>query len=414
MNRYLKFLTSALLLLISAAPVFGEVFPGNPGFDPYGGYLALKGTATGRFHLEKLDGRHLLITPEGHGFLAQGVTHTRGLARPAESRYDFLKQSLAGDWDKANADLLKNFRQWGYNSLGYDSHETTCKLLPHFASSYPSGKVSSWMGKAVEFPDVFGEPWKQDARKVLERTAKTFDPASPNLIGIYWTDMPAWDLQRAKGQHGNTWVDAIRALPEEAPGRQRYQQFLKENGAEVTDEAFLVLIAREIYSHIGPITRKLFPNTLVFGERYAGIALPWQVIEEALPYIDVVSVQPNASLYPAEKFEQLYEATGKPVMICDHQSSFNTSEHSNVMWNTLPDPASVGKAHATYMDEGFATPFLIGYHRCQYIDRYKGAQKILKQGMIQVDGIPYEELAKSVQENTWRVHQSFLSGTEKP
>ncbi len=163
MNRYLKFLTSALLLLISAAPVFGEVFPGNPGFDPYGGYLALKGTATGRFHLEKLDGRHLLITPEGHGFLAQGVTHTRGLARPAESRYDFLKQSLAGDWDKANADLLKNFRQWGYNSLGYDSHETTCKLLPHFASSHPSGKVSSWMGKAVEFPDVFGEPWKQDA-----------------------------------------------------------------------------------------------------------------------------------------------------------------------------------------------------------------------------------------------------------
>jgi hypothetical protein len=322
--------------------------------------------------------------------------------------YDFLKQSLEGDWDQANADLLSNFRSWGYNSLGYDSHETTRKLLPHFAASQPSGKVSSWMGGAVEFPDVFGEPWKAEARKVLERRAKTFDPASPNLIGLYWTDMPSWDLNRAKSQLGRTWVDEIRALPDGAPGQLRYQQFLQENGAEATDEAFLVLIARQIYSHIGPITRELFPDTLVFGERYAGVALPWEVIQEALPYVDVISVQPNASLYPAETFEQLYNATGKPVMICDHQSSFNTSEHTNVMWNTLPDMDSVGRAHATYLDEGFATSFLLGYHRCQYIDRYKGGREILKQGLIQVDGVPYEALVESVQANTWRVHQRFL------
>ena len=111
MNGDLKLFFPLLLLLISAAPVLKKVFPGKQGCDRYGGYLARKGTATGRFHLEKIDGRHFLITPEGHGFLAQGVTHTRGLARPADSRYDFLKQSLGGDWDKANAGLLKNFRQ---------------------------------------------------------------------------------------------------------------------------------------------------------------------------------------------------------------------------------------------------------------------------------------------------------------
>ena len=48
-------------------------------------------------------------------------------------------------------------------------------------------------------------------------------------------------------------------------------------------------------------------------------------------------------------------------MICDHQSSFKTPEHANVMWKTLPDVASVAKGHASYLDEGFSTPFLIGY-----------------------------------------------------
>ncbi|MEM0969592.1 MAG: hypothetical protein AAGJ31_09600, partial [Verrucomicrobiota bacterium] len=62
----------AVLALTFAASggLAAEVFPGKEGFDRYGGYLAVKGEATGRFHLEKIDGRHFLITPDGHGFLS--------------------------------------------------------------------------------------------------------------------------------------------------------------------------------------------------------------------------------------------------------------------------------------------------------------------------------------------------------
>ncbi|MEM0968852.1 MAG: hypothetical protein AAGJ31_05850, partial [Verrucomicrobiota bacterium] len=146
-----------------------------------------------------------------------------------------------------------------------------------------------------------------------------------------------------------------------------------------------------------------------FGERYAGRALPMEVIEEALPWIDVVSVQPGEVEFPKDNFDRLYQTAGKPIIICDHQSSFNTSEHTNVMWNTLPDVASVGHAHATYLNEGFATPYLIGYHRCQYIDRYKKAQNILKQGLLQVDGTPYQALVKTVADNNWATHRRFLA-----
>ena len=60
------------------------------------------------------------------------------------------------------------------------------------------------------------------------------------------------------------------------------------------------------------------------------------------------------------------------------------------------------------MEGAFATSFLIGYHRCQYNDRYKGGQKILKQGLLQVDGKPYQELVDSIEKNNWKVHQRFL------
>lgn len=55
--------------------VAAEVFPANQGFDQYGGYLAVKEEATGRFRLDNINGRYFLITPDGHGFVSLGVTH---------------------------------------------------------------------------------------------------------------------------------------------------------------------------------------------------------------------------------------------------------------------------------------------------------------------------------------------------
>lgn len=144
---------------------------------------------------------------------------------------------------------------------------------------------------------------------------------------------------------------------------------------------------------------------MIFGERYAGAALPWEVIQEALPWIDVVSVQPNPATFPADSFDRLYKETGKPIMICDHSVSFNTPEHSNVMWNTLPDIDAVGKSYQRYLQEGFSTPYLIGYSRCQYINRFKGSRKILKQGLLKADGTPYPELVKWVTKVNWGLHE---------
>lgn len=401
-RQVILFFTACLM----AGSLQAEVFPGKKGFDPYGGYLNIKGTATGRFHLEQINGRHFLITPDGHGFVSIGVTHTGGLAHPEQSSCDYFHEKCDRDWDKATDDIVTHFRAWGYNSLGYGGHETTRKRLPHFASGDPSGKVSSWMRKKIEFPDVFGESWKEEARNTLKKMARKC-PETPNLIGVYWSDMPAWEFSMARWAAGTTWVETIRDLPADAPGKKRYEQFLRENGGQASDEDFLVVIAREVYSTLGPLTRELWPNTLVFGERYAGRALPWRVIQEALPYIDVVSVQPKGTKFSDVPFDRLYKETGKPVMICDHNISFSTPEHPQPMWDTMPDMASVGRVYAAYLNDGFSTPFLIGYNKCQYIDRFKGGANVLKQGLLKDDGTPYAAYVDLVGQANWGIHERF-------
>ncbi len=48
-------------------------------FDSFGGNMAIQGEATGFFHLEEIDGRHFLVTPEGNGYRALGLNHFHNL-----------------------------------------------------------------------------------------------------------------------------------------------------------------------------------------------------------------------------------------------------------------------------------------------------------------------------------------------
>ena len=69
------------------------------------------------------------------------------------------------------------------------------------------------------------------------------------------------------------------------------------------------------------------------------------------------------------------------------------------MWQQLPNQEEVGMAHREYLDTALAKPYILGYHRCQYIDRFKARKGVLKQGLLKVDGTPYKTLVRTVTEN---------------
>jgi hypothetical protein len=106
----------------------------------------------------------------------------------------------------------------------------------------------------------------------------------------------------------------------------------------------------------------------------------------------------------------LHKKTGKPILLCDHQASFAVPDYPKTMWQQLESQEAVGKAYAKYLEDAFKKPYIIGYHRCQYIDRFAKHPGVLKQGMLREDGTPYKTLAQYTTEANRAAVRSFAEG----
>jgi hypothetical protein len=281
--------------------------------------------------------------------------------------------------------------------------------MPAMRDSYPAF-ISYWMGKPV-FPDVFDPAYQKEVEKHLESICAPVRH-NANLIGDYWTDTPRWDLSCARSQWGTDWVSTIRLLPPSAPGKCRYVAYLFEACKDFTemqvytkstmptyegvlqsdfsglnlnhpvvmrhDRGFLRLIARQYYLIAFEATRKEDPDHLLFGDRYLLGDLPCEVLEEALPFVDVISVQPYEILFDRVFFDDLRAKTGKSILICDHAINFPADTHSETVWPQCPNEKEAARAYTAYLWALFECPFIIGSHRCQYIDRAVPGGSLLK------------------------------------
>jgi hypothetical protein len=453
-------LRPALLLLITLCAGSVSV---RAELDPYGGWMDIKGKATGSFHIETIGGRPLLITPDGHGFVALGVNHFSAIKDHGEGEPDLFTTKYGGDWSRFAAEVLRQLDDWGLNTVD-DSVKPLSEARPYLAAQ-TFARTAKYFGKpgetnACEFPDVF-DPAVQ-AR--MEREAEQFcreHRDNKNLIAYYWTDTPTWDLHKTRTFRRTDWVSEIRALPAGSPGRKHYAAFLREryegdiarlNRAyeldaasfdaieaadlrqldltryeiERDDQDFLGLIASTYYGILGPAMRRHDPNHLVFGEKYLLGDLPPQVLAAAAPHLDAIAIQPGdgylpiytpGDVFPAAEIESLHRATGKPIFICDHQISFGTPRYPKSIWpyHQRADEADAAAATERFLREAFARPYILGYMRCQYIDRFSARRGASKLGLLRDDGSPYTELVDATRRANAAakelVRKSALRGT---
>lgn len=402
--------------------------------DPYGGWVDIKGKVTGSFHIETLQGRDILITPEGHGFVALGINHLGALKSPGANEADIFQSRYGGDWQRAAADIKRQFQRWGFNvGAGLDLPYLAAYSLVRTAKYYskPDGK------NPYEFPDVFNPTVKARLEKDVAVYCKRHRN-NPMLIAYYWTDTPTWDIHKTRIFRDTDWVSEIRTLSSQAPGKQRYLRFLRERyqnrierfnrayalrvpsfdalgdarfeqldlaryDIEKDDQAFLGLIAETYYGIVGPATRQHDPKHMVFGEKYLLGDLPPQVVSAAAPYLDAIAVQPGdgyipiytpGDIFPAQEIEDLHRLVRKPIFICDHQISFATERYPEAIWPFHQRDSEADAAAATeqFLLDAFAQPYILGYMRCQYIDRFTERRNAIKLGLLRDDGSPYEKL----------------------
>jgi hypothetical protein len=339
--------------------------------DLYGGDDSISREATGFFRLEEVDGRHFFITPEGHGFRALGLNH-----------FHMIKSR---DYEQA----IQNLRAWGFNSGGYQAPAWQWNRVPH-TRGIVLVPVSNWMtaGKFA-FRDVFEPEFlnqlEQNIRGVVEPSKD-----NPFLVGYFWTDIPLWSAKRqsrtAVGDifWGQDWISFYKALPENAAGKKVWEDWRREN-PDAAENAFLAVIARQLYNHAHAVTRKYDANHLIMGDRYFEPDMPEQVIREALPFIDVLAIQPTAKKFDPEYFTRLSARYGKPVYIADHVTSFRTEEHPNTMSQVCTDPESYVDYYTQYVTSALSHPAVVGYNKCQYQDQLLSPD-FLKQGLLKLDG----------------------------
>jgi lysophospholipase L1-like esterase len=345
-------------------------------------------TAATPWTLGERNGRMCLLTPEGKPLLMLGISHVGGAfaKAPAEDRA-VLKEKIE-----------RELRGWHFNTV------PSPEFWDRFPFIVPLDRLVG--DQEARFEDVFDPAFKARLRKKIAAACEK-TKNNPNCIGYWWTDIPPWTLGGPKKKFGKNWVDFIRDLPDTAPGKKRYAEFLAAPGPH-DDVAFLRLIARELYTDSAKLFRELDPQRLIFGERYNTFNVPNEILEEAAKVVDVISVQPYESQFNEAKYDAWHKLTGKPMVISDWNLSFPTPDHAVTMWPQFPTQAAAAEAYETYLRAAFAKPYILGYFKCQYVDQVLPTG-MLKQGLHWQDGRTYEEFAGLLT----GIHQRLIEQLEK-
>lgn len=434
--------TSHPLLPLFALCMFANLVVGQD-TDSFGGFLNLKGAPGKYFHLEQIDGRTMLVTPDGHGFFSLGINHIGDIQgkRPDSVIDDHFDGKLTSYID----DAIKNLRRWNYNTVGYHNPHPIRAKMVSMADCYLINCANYHPDNVFQYPDVFDPAFHKHVR---DRIANMVNGSKGNnkIIGYYWSDTPQWDIKRARWKRGTDWVSTIRRRPGDTAGKQRYVEFLKSrydsDGEQVKarynldsadwnqiakapfdqvdlsrpeileeDYAFLGLIAAEFYRVMGEATKAGDPERLIFGERYLVGDHPQVVLDEAVKWIDVLSYQPGGQRFNGSQLDALWERYNKPIMLCDHSVSFRTSEYPNTMWNQVANGQEAGRLISAYKLEAIRKPYVIGYHRCQYISRLVApGSPQLKQGVLQTNAVPYPQFAAELAAGNAKLLDFFSQG----
>ncbi|MEO0963980.1 MAG: beta-agarase [Planctomycetota bacterium] len=343
--------------------------------------------------LEEIDGRTWLIDPTGRPFFAHGVTHV-GQGGHTEDVHDIAQ---------ACKDL-------GFNAYGYGCPPELRSDMPYVDGRNGIVPMSIYRtsNNSFRYVDVF-DPAEQARMTGIIRQMCQSNQGNPNLIGYYWTDLGAWNLENPTGTN---WVEFIRSLPEDAPGQQAYRDFLETwqgDDDEARDRAFLRLIAREYFRTLGEANREYDPDRLIFGDRFTfQMAVP-EVLEEIVPYVDAIAIQPQFNPgFPERQYDRIHELTGKPIVICDFAIRFQEEGKNIRGWRPQETDRLAGQRYAEYVREAFAKPYIIGMFWCNPINSGgefgNGGikQGLYGKGLVPRPGLHEEirELNRYLEENT--------------
>lgn len=412
---------------------YGSLEP--PATDPYGG---IPGTwekyglkKTGFFHLAKVNGADVFVTPDGNAFFQLGVCGLSPLdeyttVKGRESIYEWLPSAndpvfktawrpndpgvfsfhLANHIRKtgqpyepyAYASMwIDRLRKWGFNSGGawaYTGANEVATRAIH-DKRYPYVKFVS-LGKIPQTGikgvwDVFAPGIEQTIDEAMGKQMAE-DRDNPLIIGWFISNEPLIEdvpkiIPTLKASESPSKQRLIERL------REKYGTVAKANAAWGTSaasfeemgeqplaittrqaaddmQAFFAEFLERRYSLVNNAFRKHNPNHLLMGDRWMpGTANNELLVRTAGKYLDVVSV--NYYTYGIDRnlMDRIHAWSGnKPMLLSEY--FFSSPQESGLHGGrVLETQALRGQAYRHYVEQAAALGYVVGVQWFQQIDQ---------------------------------------------
>lgn len=386
-------------------------------FSKWGGWKKRRlNQGTGFFSVHKEDNRWWFVDPEGYLFWSSGIDSVRvdtsANVHLLEDTLEFLpekegeyseifadrngrlhvnylaanyirtfgKEDWMEKWATIALDELKrlrfntvgNWSEWGYASK----------------SGFPYVRPMSFSADLTQnvyrdFPDVYHPDFEKDANAYAQTLAETAD--DPALIGYFMMNEPTWAFSKELPAAGMLYNTA------ECATRTRLADFLKEKYASseklaeswnqkvdfariekgkwegaftkeaLSDlEAFSEIMVEKYFGSLSEACKKVDPNHLNLGIRYAGVPPKWAVA--GMKSFDVFSMNNYREKVPFDQTEEIHELLQMPVIIGEwHFGALDVGLPASGIGHVRTQEDR-GRAYRVYFEDAAANPYCIGVH----------------------------------------------------
>ncbi len=445
-------------------------------FSRWGGCKSRRLTqGSGFFGVKKDGGRWWLVDPDGYAFWSAGADCVR---LDSIAGYSLLEDSLSWlpeddpdyedcfesrssptigelklmSYQAANmirAVGVDNWRQkWADIALGqmkrmrFNTVANWSEWEFARAAQFPYVRPMSFRGSRIktvyrDFPDVFDPNFETDAADYASTLSGTRD--DPAFIGYFLMNEPTWGFSSelpAAGMLWNTPECATRkALADWLRGKYSDDATLSAawkidttldrvaggawdkiltSEANADLEQFSVQMATRYFQTISEACRKVDPNHLNLGMRWAGVPPMWAV--EGMKSFDVFSMNCYREHVPRDVTDRIHDLLAMPVVIGEwHFGALDVGMPASGIGH-VENQTERGKAYRVYLEDAAANPNCVGVHwftlsEQSALGRFDGENYQI--GFLDVCFRPYEEMSDAAIASHEQVYD-VAAGNIKP
>jgi len=362
--------------------------------NKYGSALAEpRGTVTGRFHTQKINGRWWIIDPEGYRHYVRGVcSFSKGASAASTAAWNARFGSDA-QWVKI---CQKEMSEIGVHATGAFSNgayapvrthndtypDSPLTLAPSFGFlgsfktakgyAYPNGNVSTVVGL------VFYDGWEQFCKDFLTTGSPAWIRGRTDVMGFFSDNEIDFGLNNTSGLLIRR---LLNASDKTTPAYLAAKNFMESKGltavaANATVEInaeFAGIVAEKYYKGVKDAITELDPGMMYFGSRLHGDPKDiMEIVQAAGRYCDVISINYYNAWSPelTTRMKDWASWTDAPILITEFYTKNNDCGFTNLSGAGLAVRTIQDKAYAY---QHFALGLLeskqcVGWHWFRYQD----------------------------------------------